>query len=56
MKTVILLINKYLLEKVATLFLGDVAIAEYIEVVPRQVVGIAAGLFPSYKTTILPEP
>ncbi len=27
-------------------FLGDVALAEYIEVVPRQVVGISAGMIP----------
>lgn len=34
------------LRKGGTFFLGDVSLAEYIEVVPRQVVGIAAGLIP----------
>jgi len=34
------------LRKAGNFFLGDVALAEYIEVVPRQVVGIAAGLIP----------
>ncbi|HBY10147.1 DNA-directed RNA polymerase subunit beta [candidate division WWE3 bacterium RIFOXYC2_FULL_42_13] len=34
------------LRKGGNFFLGDVALAEYIEVVPRQVVGVAAGLIP----------
>jgi DNA-directed RNA polymerase subunit beta len=44
--------NSYLLDtqvplrKGSSFFLGEVGLAEYIEVVPRQVVGIAAGLIP----------
>jgi DNA-directed RNA polymerase subunit beta len=34
------------LRKGGNFFLGEVGLAEYIEVVPRQVVGIAAGLIP----------
>ncbi len=34
------------LRKGRNFFLGDVSLANYIEVVPRQVVGIAAGLIP----------
>jgi len=34
------------LRKAGNFFLGDVSLAQYIEVVPRQVVGIAAGLIP----------
>lgn len=34
------------LRKAGNFFLGDVDLAEYIEVVPRQVVGVAAGLIP----------
>jgi len=34
------------LRKGGNFFLGDAALAEYIEVVPRQVVGVAAGLIP----------
>ncbi len=34
------------LRRAGNFFLSDVALAQYIEVVPRQVVGIAAGLIP----------
>jgi DNA-directed RNA polymerase subunit beta len=34
------------LRKGDSFFIGDVALAQYIEVVPRQVVGISAGLIP----------
>ena len=34
------------LRKAGSFFLGDVSTAQYMEVVPRQVVGIAAGLIP----------